>query len=127
MSENEWVPSKVSATPLHRQVYEFIKQKIENGEWTVGTKIPPQRDLASRFNVNRSTIVFALDDLAADGLIESRVGKGTFVINKTWSLLTSAPPPNWSSYVESGAFSTIPYFFSLSYRLVFPIPRLLAA
>ncbi|MDQ0200220.1 aminotransferase-like domain-containing protein [Neobacillus ginsengisoli] len=104
MSENDFTLNKSSLIPLHQQIYEFMKRKIMNGEWTVGTKIPTQRDLAKNFNVNRSTIVYALDELSADGLIESKVGKGTFVVNNTWSLLASIPPPDWNSYVKSGSY-----------------------
>ena len=79
-----------------------MKKKIMNGEWTLGTKIPPQRRLAHEFKVNRSTIVTALDELAADGLIESKVGRGTVVINNTWSIISSTSPPDWRIYVKSG-------------------------
>jgi GntR family transcriptional regulator of abcA and norABC len=102
MSELEWKPQKNSSVPLHQQISDFMKKKIMNGEWTIGTKIPPQRNLAKLFRVNRSTIVIALEELAADGLIESKVGSGTRVINNTWSLLASTPPPDWISYVKSG-------------------------
>ncbi|PWW20449.1 GntR family transcriptional regulator of abcA and norABC [Cytobacillus oceanisediminis] len=102
MSELEWKPQKNSSVPLHLQISDFMKKKIMNGEWTIGTKIPPQRNLAKLFQVNRSTIVIALEELAADGLIESKVGSGTRVINNTWSLLASTPPPDWISYVKSG-------------------------
>ncbi|WHY61835.1 PLP-dependent aminotransferase family protein [Cytobacillus firmus] len=102
MSELDWKPEKNSIVPLHQQIYDFMKNKIMNGEWTIGTKIPPQRNLAKRFQVNRSTIVTSLEELAADGLIESKVGSGTKVINNTWSLLASTPPPDWISYVKSG-------------------------
>jgi GntR family transcriptional regulator of abcA and norABC len=102
MSELEWKPQKNSSVPLHQQISDFMKKKIMNGEWTIGTKIPPQRNLAKLFQVNRSTIVIALEELAADGLIESKVGSGTRVINNTWSLLASTPPPDWISYVKSG-------------------------
>jgi GntR family transcriptional regulator, regulator for abcA and norABC len=104
MPEEDWLPNKASSIPLHQQIYEYIKRKIMNGEWTVGTKIPPQRSLAEKFKVNRSTVVFALDELAADGLIESKVGKGTTVVNNTWSLLAAVPPPDWNSYVKSGSY-----------------------
>ncbi|MGZ4160496.1 MAG: aminotransferase-like domain-containing protein, partial [Neobacillus sp.] len=104
LPEKDWILNKSSLIPLHQQIYEFMKKKIMNGEWTVGTKIPTQRDLAKNFKVNRSTIVYALDELAADGLIESKVGKGTFVVNNTWSLLASIPPPDWNSYVKSGSY-----------------------
>lgn len=101
MPEIRWKPQKTSSVPLHQQISDYVKSKIVNGEWTVGTKIPPQRNLAKLFEVNRSTIVTALDELAADGLIESKVGSGTRVIGNTWNLLASAPP-DWISYVTSG-------------------------
>ncbi|MBD8069369.1 PLP-dependent aminotransferase family protein [Bacillus sp. PS06] len=102
MNEIEWKPTKDANIALHQQIYDFLKSKIMAGEWTVGTRIPTQRSLAQQFEVNRSTIVFALDGLIADGLVETKVGSGTRVINNTWSLLTSTPPPDWKSYVSSG-------------------------
>ena len=98
----EWKPNESSKIPLYQQIYEFMKKKIMNGEWTLGTKIPPQRRLAHEFKVNRSTIVTALDELTADGLIESKVGRGTVVINNTWSIISSTSPPDWRIYVKSG-------------------------
>jgi GntR family transcriptional regulator, regulator for abcA and norABC len=102
MSE-EWNLNKASAVPLHQQIYDYMKRKIMNGEWPVGTRIPTQRELAARFGVNRSTVVYALGELAADGLMASRVGQGTRVANNTWSLLAAAPPPDWNRYVTSGS------------------------
>lgn len=102
MSKVEWKPQKSSLIPLHLQIYNYIKEKILNGEWTIGTKIPSQRTLAKQFEVNRSTIVTAFEELAADGLIDSKVGSGTRVLNNTWSLLASTPPTDWISYVRSG-------------------------
>lgn len=102
MTEIDWKPQKTSSIPLHQQITNYMKKKILIGEWTIGTKIPTQRNLAKLFQVNRSTIVIALEELAADGLIESKVGSGTRVINNTWSLLASTPPPDWISYVKSG-------------------------
>ncbi|MBL5768762.1 MocR-like pyridoxine biosynthesis transcription factor PdxR [Heyndrickxia sporothermodurans] len=102
MSTIEWKPQKSSPLPLHLQIYNYLKMKILNGEWTIGMKIPSQRILAKQFEVNRSTIVTVLEELAADGLIESKVGSGTRVVNNTWSLLASTPPPDWISYVRSG-------------------------
>lgn len=104
MPKEDWVPRRSSSVSLHQQIYEYMKRKIMNGEWTVGMKIPAQRTLADTFKVNRSTVVFALDELAADGLIESKVGQGTRVVNNTWSLLAAVPPPDWNSYVKSGSY-----------------------
>lgn len=102
--EKEWILNKSSSIPLHQQIYEYLKNKIMNGDWSVGMKLPTQRELAEKFQVNRSTIVYALGELTADGLIEARVGKGTIVINNTWSLLASTPPADWTSYVTAGSY-----------------------
>ena len=88
--------------PKYRQIIDYMKEKIENGEWPIGSKIPSQRQLAKLFHVNRSTVITALDELIADGLIQGQIGAGTIVMNNTWSLLATNPPPDWSEYVKAG-------------------------
>ncbi|PFR57366.1 GntR family transcriptional regulator, partial [Bacillus cereus] len=77
--------------PKYRQIVDYMKEKIENGEWPIGSKIPSQRRLAKSFQVNRSTVITALDELMADGLIQGEIGAGTIVTNNTWSLLATNP------------------------------------
>ncbi|HDX9610153.1 TPA: PLP-dependent aminotransferase family protein [Bacillus toyonensis] len=88
--------------PKYRQIIDYMKEKIENGEWPIGSKIPSQRQLAKLFHVNRSTVITSLEELRADGLIQGQIGAGTIVINNTWSLLATNPPPDWSEYVKAG-------------------------
>ncbi|HDX9636644.1 PLP-dependent aminotransferase family protein [Bacillus cereus group sp. MYBK108-2] len=88
--------------PKYQQIIDYMKEKIENGEWPIGSKIPSQRQLAKLFHVNRSTVINALDELMADGLIQGQIGAGTIVTNNTWSLLATNPPPDWSEYVKAG-------------------------
>ncbi|GAX89181.1 PLP-dependent aminotransferase family protein [Effusibacillus lacus] len=102
MSQLGWKPDSTSSIPLYRQIYDFIRVKIENGEWPPGSKIPSQRKLADSFGVNRSTVIMALDELIAQGLLEGKSGGGTRVVNNSWSLLSSAPLPDWNSYVQAG-------------------------
>ncbi len=64
-----WKPDMSLASPLYKQIETYIKERIVNGEWTVGTKLPSQRDLAHTFGVNRSTIVMAFDELAVKGTL----------------------------------------------------------
>ncbi|TCO77462.1 winged helix-turn-helix domain-containing protein [Marinisporobacter balticus] len=90
-----WKPDKESSIPLYKQIIDYSKDRMRNGEWTIGSKLPTQRELAKIFEVNRSTIVEALDELKAEGLIEGKSGKGTSIVNNTWSLLASISPPNW--------------------------------
>lgn len=63
-----WKPDRMSSIPLYLQIKEFIKEKIENGEWTTGSKVPPQRALADALGVNRSTVVLAFDELTDEAL-----------------------------------------------------------
>ena len=55
MFTTDWKPNKSSPVPLHKQITDFIKEKISNGEWTIGYRLPPQRTLANELGVNRST------------------------------------------------------------------------
>ncbi|WP_445491670.1 aminotransferase-like domain-containing protein [Niallia sp. 03133] len=100
----EWVPDKHSPLPLYQQIYEYIKNKIMCGEWPVGFKLSAQRELAALFGVNRSTIVYALDELTADGFLQAKVGQGTTVKNNSWSLLSSEKPTDWKTYVQAGLY-----------------------
>jgi len=68
-----------SVVPIYRQIYERLRDQILAGALPEGTRLPPERTLAERTAVNRSTVVHAYRDLAADGLIEQRVGSGSRV------------------------------------------------
>lgn len=79
--------------PKYQQVMETIKGKISKGEWPIGSKIPSQRKLAEEFGVNRSTIITALEELAADGLLEGKTGSAQrlLIIHGLCSLPGSLP------------------------------------
>ncbi len=79
-----------------------IKLKIKTGTWHVNFLMPTQRALAEHYSVNRSTIVEVIDQLQADGLVETRGRQGTFVVNQTWSLLASEQPKHWGQFVDTG-------------------------
>lgn len=66
--------------------------------------LPPQRTLATLFEVNRSTIVTALEELSSFGILESHPGRGTRIASNTWSLLMSNAPPDWGQYLHAGSF-----------------------
>ncbi|MEH7336680.1 PLP-dependent aminotransferase family protein [Neobacillus drentensis] len=100
MSNIDWKKKKES--PKYQQIVDYIKEKIANGEWPIGSKIPSQRKLSTWFDVNRSTVITALEELMAVGLIEGKMGKGTFVANNTWTLLCTSPSVDWNEHVKSG-------------------------
>ncbi|MFQ5604823.1 MAG: GntR family transcriptional regulator [bacterium] len=69
-------------SPLYRQVANAIKKRIANGELTVGDPIGSQQELAQKYTVSLITIKKAMADLINEGVLFSRVGKGTFVAAK---------------------------------------------
>lgn len=100
----DWQPNKKDPIPVYKQIFFYIKNKIRTGQWTVHSKLPPQRELADKLRVNRSTIRIALDELIAEGLLQSRVGSGIWVANNTWSLFTTTKKVNWNAYVHTGFY-----------------------
>ncbi|WP_375002095.1 phosphonate metabolism transcriptional regulator PhnF [Aeromicrobium sp. CTD01-1L150] len=62
-----------------RLIAEELRSEITDGRRLVGERLPTEKALAERFDVNRHTARQAIAALAADGLVESRRGSGTFV------------------------------------------------
>jgi len=65
--------------PKWAQIEDALAARIGCGELRVGDRIPAERELCDQWSVSRGTIRQALDALAARGLIERGVGRGTFV------------------------------------------------
>jgi len=66
-----------------RLIAEELRADITDGHLQAGDRLPSETALATRFAVNRHTARQALASLAADGLVESRRGSGTFVTSST--------------------------------------------
>lgn len=67
------------AQPLHRQLRDLMVARIESGEWSPGTYLPSETRLADEYGVAVGTLRKALLDLAAEGVVQRRQGKGTVV------------------------------------------------
>jgi len=104
LKEDYWKPDKNSPIPLYEQIKKYIKEKISEGYWPIGSKLPTQRQFAKSFDVNRSTIVTAIEELVSEGLLECKTKGGTIVKNNTWTLLSKTPPPDWMSYAKAGTY-----------------------
>ena len=65
--------------PLHRQLRDLMLARIESGEWSPGTYLPSETRLAEDYGVAVGTLRKALLDLAAEGVVVRRQGKGTVV------------------------------------------------
>ncbi len=65
--------------PLYVQLYETLRADIYAQRFKPHEQLPSEREFCARFRVSRMTVRQALISLTRDGLIYSRVGKGTFV------------------------------------------------
>jgi DNA-binding FadR family transcriptional regulator len=70
-------------TTLVPQVIEQLTSQIDSGEWRVGTRIPPEPQLALALGVGRNTLREAVNALVHAGLLERRQGSGTYVVAAT--------------------------------------------
>lgn len=66
---------------IYEQVVLRIQEMLQAGTLSVGDKLPAERDLARTFQVSRSSIREAIRSLQEKGIVESRRGNGTFVID----------------------------------------------
>jgi hypothetical protein len=60
-----------------QRLREKLRQAVASGE--LAGKLPGERALAKRFHVNAKTLSKALTDLAAEGLLDRSIGRGTYV------------------------------------------------
>jgi GntR family transcriptional regulator, transcriptional repressor for pyruvate dehydrogenase complex len=76
--------SPLNTLQLSRRAHEFVAHEllvlILSGRFRAGDRLPPERQLAAGFGVSRPTIRQALRVLAENGLVEARIGSGTFVV-----------------------------------------------
>ncbi len=89
--------------PLHKQVYEQLRETILDGRLAPGARLPATRALAKDLDVSRNTVTAAFDQLLAEGYLEGRVGAGTFVTEHLpeESLTTASAASNANAAVTS--------------------------
>lgn len=73
------VAGRPPGPPVYQQIADQIRDQVEKGLLTPGERLPPIRELARELGVNRDTVSSAYETLAAEGVIDARVGRGTFV------------------------------------------------
>lgn len=71
-----------SPVPLYHQLKEALTRQVARGDWAPGQPIPPERELMATYQVSRTTVRQALDDLVAAGLLYRAHGRGTFVAER---------------------------------------------
>ena len=103
--------SRQGRIPLHQQIYEVLRAKIQQGEWGTGVLFPTEMDLMAEYRVSRATIRQVMERLVGEGLIYRQQGRGTFVSEPT---------------LEQGLTRIISFTEDMNRRGLLPATRILA-
>ena len=76
------VISTGSSTPIYRQITDQVRLGVATGRLAVDDPLPSVRALAEELVLNPNTVARAYAELAREGLIEARAGRGVFIIRK---------------------------------------------
>jgi len=69
----------IQSERLYEQIVDQIERRIVAGDLKVGDQLPAERELADQFAVSRTAVREAIKALREKGLVEIRLGRGTFV------------------------------------------------
>lgn len=93
--------------PIYQEIMEKIISEGEKGNILLGEKLPAERELAKIFQVNRSTVTRAIDELQALGMIEKVRGSGNYLI----ALRNSPELSPWRFLIEENDYFFKPELF----------------
>lgn len=89
---SEWTPQITGgASPFYRGLADAIAGDVEAGRLRPGDRLPPQRRLAELLEVDLTTVSRGYAEARSRGLIQSQVGRGTFVAAKAKPTRVSDP------------------------------------
>jgi GntR family transcriptional regulator len=80
--------------PIYRQIADDLRDKIESAEIAQGGRLPTEIDLMERYDASRNTVRDAIRLLTTRGLVETRAGQGTFVVEKVSPFITTLSDPD---------------------------------
>ena len=64
---------------LYRQIAEQIRDLLASGQYPLGSRLPPERDMAAQLKVSRTSVREAIIALELAGLVDVRIGSGIYV------------------------------------------------
>ncbi|NLA71671.1 MAG: GntR family transcriptional regulator [Clostridiaceae bacterium] len=68
-----------SSVPLYAQLRELIVERIQDGVYGQGDRIPSEMTLCAELDLSRPTVRQAIAELVSDGILEIQKGRGTYV------------------------------------------------
>jgi GntR family transcriptional regulator/MocR family aminotransferase len=92
-------------TPIYQQLTNQFMQLIRSGTLQSGQKILSSRALSEILGVHRKTVIVALDELLAQGWLETKQGSGTFVAKNLPEIKPQKLKENESISIKKAGFS----------------------
>ena len=89
-----------TSRPLYGHLVTLFESAIARGDLPSGSRLPPERELATRLRISRTTVVAAYRELVSRGLLRGFVGRGTFVCAAPEA---SGTPFAWRGKIASAA------------------------
>lgn len=81
--------AKVGERPLWSQLHEILLQRLDSGQYSIGSTMPTEKEIMDEFEISRIVVRQAMDKLLMDGRIHRIRGKGTIVLEPLEKLSTS--------------------------------------
>ena len=70
----------MSSEPMYQKIYKDLYNDIVSGKYSIGDRLPSEKELSENYNVSRITSKKALEIMADRGYVMRQPGKGTFVL-----------------------------------------------
>lgn len=93
------------AKPMYARICQALRGGIESSQLPANTKLPTNRELAALLKIDRSTVSRAYLELEKAGLVESHVGRGTFVTKRAPAQPGQAKTPAGTAVPWNEVFS----------------------
>lgn len=88
---------RVKRRKLYLQIADQILERVQDGRLSPGTRLPAERDIAAQMGVSRPSVREALIALELLGVVEIRIGQGTFVSKREPASLGALDPSKLAS------------------------------
>ena len=77
----------INTKGIYLQIADSISEKVMEGKYPPGEKIPSVRDLASEIGVNPNTVMRTYTELQTRGIIDNKRGVGYYVSNEALNII----------------------------------------
>jgi GntR family transcriptional regulator len=92
------------ANPMYRQIAEDLRAQIDSGELKPGQQLRTELELQDHYGASRNTVRDAIKWLTTLGLVETRPGQGTFVVQKIDPFVTTLSGEATAGALEGAAY-----------------------